>query len=95
MTLPLISYLLYITIKPYYHLIESKIYKPLPPKPKKKPHQNIGSVFFENKDMKFTNIAGILHDADIVKSLSLSIVKFSMVTYKLTPPASTTFFNFN
>ena len=44
----------------YYHqardLIESKIYKPLPPKPKKKSPQNVCSIFFENKGVEFINI---------------------------------------
>ena len=85
----------------YYHqaidLIESKTYKPLPPKPKKKPSQNVCSIFFENKSVEFINIARILRDPDIVKSLPSSSVKFPMpmVAYKLTPPISTTFFNFN
>ena len=53
-------------------------------------------MFFENKGVEFINIARILRDPDIVKSL-LSSVKFPMpmVTYKLTPPISTMFFNFN
>ena len=85
----------------YYHqaidLIESKIYKPLTPKSKKKPPQNVCSIFFENKGVQFINIARILRDPDIVKSLPSSSVKFPipMVTYKLTPPISTKFFNFN
>ena len=76
----------------YYHqaidLIESKIYKLLTPNSKKKPPKNVSSVFFENKGVKFINIARILRDPDIVKSLSSSFVKFliPMVTYKLTPP---------
>ena len=84
----------------YYHqaidFIESKIYKPLAPKSKKNPPQNVSSIFFENKGV-FINMARILRDPDIVKSLSSSFVKFSMsmVTYKLTPPISTKFFNFN
>ena len=43
------------------------------------------------------NIARILHEPDKVKSLPSSSVKFPipMVTYKLTPPISTKFFNFN
>ena len=54
-------------------------------------------IFFENKDVEFINIACILCDPDIVKSLPSSFVKFSMpvVTYKLTPPISTKFLNFN
>ena len=84
----------------YYHqaidLTESKIYKPLTPKSKKKPPKNVCSIFFEH-GVEFINIAHILHDPDIVKSLPSSYVKFpiQMVTYKLTPPISTKFFNFN
>ena len=85
----------------YYHqaidLIESKIYKPLTPKSKKKPPINVCSIFCENKGVEFINIAGILCDPDIVKSLPSSSVKFPMpmVTYRLTPPISTKVFNFN
>ena len=81
----------------YYHqaidLIGSEIYKSLTPKPKKKPP----SIFFGNKGVEFINVARILRDPDIVKSLPSSSVKFPvpMVTYKLTPPISTKFFNFN
>ena len=66
-------------------------------KSKKKPPQNPCSIFFENKGVEFINIAHILCDPDIVKSLPSSSVKFPMpmVTYKLTPPISTKFFNFN
>ena len=55
------------------------------------------SILFENKGVEFINIAGILCDSDIVKSLPSSSVKFPMpmVTYKLAPPISTKFFNFN
>ena len=83
----------------YYHqaidLIESKIYKPLTPKSKKKPPKNVCSIFFEN-GVEFINIPHILCDPDIVKSLPSSYVKFpiQMVTYKLTPSISTKFFNF-
>ena len=85
----------------YYHqaidLIESKICKPLTPKSKKKPPKNVSSIFFEKKGVEFINIARILPDPDIVKSLPSSFVKFPipMVTYKLTLPISTKFFNFN
>ena len=43
------------------------------------------------------NIARILRDPDIVKSISSSSVKFpmQMVTYKLTSPTSSKFFNVN
>ena len=85
----------------YYHqaidLIESKIYKSLAPKSKKKPPQNVCSIFFENRGVEFIIIAPILRDPDTVKSLPSSSVKFPMpmVTNKLTPPISSKFFNFN
>ena len=64
---------------------------------KKKPPQNACSTFFENKGVEFINIAHILRDLDIVKSLPSSYGKLPMpmVTYELTPPISTKFFNFN
>ena len=48
------------------------------------------------KDVEFINIACILRDPDIVNSLPATSVKFlmPMVTYKLTPPIATKFFNF-
>ena len=88
----------------YHHqaidLIESKIYKPLTPRSKKKPPKKVCRIFFENNDVEFINIARILRYPDIVKSLPSPSVKFpmSMVTYKLTPSTSTKSFksfNFN
>ena len=69
----------------------------LTPKSKKKPPKNMCSIFFENKGVEFMNIARILLDSDIFKSLPSSSVKFPipMVTYNLTQPISTKFFNFN
>ena len=61
------------TFSIYYHqavdLIESQIYKPLSPKSKKRLPKNVCSIFFENKSVEFINIARILRDPDIVKSL--------------------------
>ena len=53
-------------------------------------------IFFENKGVEYINVARILLDSDIVESLP-SCVKFPMpmVTYKLTPPITSTIFNFN
>ena len=70
------------------NLIEFKIYKYLPPKPKKKPSQNVYSIFFKNKDVEFINIAFISRDPNIVKSLPSSSVKFPIpvVICKLAPP---------
>ena len=47
------------------------------PKSKKKLPQNVYSIFFENKGVEFINIARILRDRDIVKSLHSLSVKFS------------------
>ena len=67
----------------YYHeaidLIESKMCKPLAPKSKNKPPQNVYSIFCENEGAEFINIARILHDLNIVKSLPLSSFKFSVL----------------
>ena len=54
-------------------------------------------IFFENKGVAFINIAHILREPDVVKYLPLSSVKFPVpiVTYRLTPPISMKFFNFN
>ena len=53
--------------------------------------------FFENKVVEFINIPSILRYAEIIKCLPTSSIKFPMpmVTYKLIPPISTKFFNFN
>ena len=66
-------------------------------KSKKKSPQNLCGLFFENKGVEFINIACILHDPDIIKSLLSSSVKFPMpmVTCKLTPPISTKNLNLN
>ena len=67
------------------------------PKSKKKPPQNVCSIFFENKGVEFINIVRILRETDTVKSLPSSSVEFSMamITYKMTPSISTKFLNFN
>ena len=50
----------------YFHqgvdIIESKLYKPLPPKLKKEPPENICSIIFDNKGVELINIAHILRD---------------------------------
>lgn len=61
-------------------LIESKIFKSLPPKPEKKPPENVCSIFFETKNLEFTNIACILRDPDVVQSLpkiSVKLISFA------------------
>ena len=77
--------------------IESKLYRPLPPKVKKKPPENLCSIFFENKGVELINIPRILNQPDIISALPSTSVKFPIpsVTYKLAPPLSTKIFNFN
>ena len=84
----------------YFHLgmdrIESKLYKPFPPKLKKKPQEIICSIFFDNKGVELINIAHILRDPEISSALPTSIeFTIPMVTYKLGFPLSTEIFNFN
>ena len=42
---------------------------------KKKPPKNVCSIYFESKGVEFINIARVLRDPDIVKSLPSSSVK--------------------
>ena len=71
-------------------IIESKLYKPLPLKLKKKQPENICSIFFYNK-----GVACILGDPEISSALPTFIeFPIHMVTYKLGLPLSTKIFNF-
>ena len=73
----------------YYHqaidLVESKIYKPLPPKLKKKPPENSGSIFFQNKGVEFMKISCILRDPGTVKSFPKLPIQFPMPVVTYTP----------
>ena len=79
----------------YFHqavdIIESKLYKLLPPKLKKKPPDNICRIFFDNKRVELISIARILRDPEISSTLPTTSVRFPkpMVTYKLGLPLST------
>ena len=57
--------------------------------------ESICSIFFENKEVEFINIASILWDPDILKSLPISTIKCLMptVTYELPPFLSTISFS--
>ena len=78
-------------------IIESKLYKPKPVKPKRKPPDNVCNIFFDNKGIEFINLARILRDPEITSLMPNTAVKFStpMVTYKLGLPISCKIFNFN
>ena len=75
---------------------ESKLYKPWPPKLKKKPLENICNIFFDNQEVELVNIARILRDPEISSALPTSIeFPIPTMTYKLGLPLSTKMFNFN
>ena len=78
-------------------IIECKIYRPIPPKSKRKSPENVCSIFFDNKGVEFINLARILRNPDIVSSIPKTPKKFStpMVTYTLDLPTSCKIFNFN
>lgn len=78
-------------------IIECKLYKPIPPKCRKKPPENVCNIFFDNKGVELINIARIFRDPEIVSSLPNTHKIFStpMVTYKLDQPISCKIFNFN
>ena len=63
----------------YYHqaidAMECKICKPLPPQMKKKPPQNVCSIFFENKVWNSELIQLVFYMIQIVESLPSSSVK--------------------
>ena len=85
----------------YFHqaldTIESKLYKPKPPKPKREKPENVCNIFFENKGVEFINIARIMRNKDVASVLPNTSTKFSvpMVTYSLSPPLAGKLFNFN
>ena len=76
-------------------LVESKIYKSLSPKLERKLNKNVCSIFFKNKSVEFINIACILQDPEIAKSLPTSTVKFPlpMVVYLTNPDSLQCKFN--
>ena len=49
-------------------IIESKLYKPIPPKKRRPPPKNTCSVFFHNKAVKVINLSYIFHEPDVLKS---------------------------
>ena len=59
--------------------------KPLLPKPKRKPTENVRSILFENKGQEYINKDRVLRDPEIVTSLPTLSVKFPMpmVTLKV------------
>ena len=78
-------------------LIDSKMYKPKPPKPKRSPPTNLCHIFFDNKGIEKINLARIFHDDSIQKSIPSIAKKFDTPTviYKLSQTAGSKIFNFN
>ena len=78
-------------------IIESKLYKPIPPKKRRPPPENTCSVFFHNKAVELINLSRIFHEPDVLKSHPSIADKFPIpsVIYSLTPPIAGKIFNFN
>ena len=78
-------------------IIESKLYKPIPPKKRRPPPENTCSVFFHNKAVELINLSHIFHEPDVLKSHPSIADKFPIpsVIYSLTPPIAGKIFNFN
>ena len=78
-------------------IIESKLYKPLPPKKRRPPPENTCSVFFHNKAIELINLSHIFHDPDVIQAHPSIADKFPVpsVIYSLTPPIAGKIFNFN
>ena len=78
-------------------IIESKLYKPIPPKKRRPPPENTCSVFFHNKAVEPINLSHIFHEPDVLKSHPSIADKFPIpsVIYSLTPPIAGKIFNFN
>ena len=79
------------------NLIDSKLYKPKPPKAKKAPPSNICHVFFDNKAVEKINLSKILIDPKIKSFIhsSANIFERPNVIYKLSQHFGSKIFNFN
>ena len=68
-----------------FDIIECKLYKPKPPKCKRKPSENICNICFHNKCVEFIRLASIFRDQVIVSSFPTTPKTFStpMVTCEL------------
>ena len=76
--------------------IESKLYKPMQVKQRKKPPENICKVLFHNKAIELINLPSILHNSELsdsLKGLNLDFITPTVV-YDLTNPIRSNIFNF-
>ena len=78
-------------------IIESKIVRDKPLKPKKERPKNICSMFFDNKAVEMINFPKIVNDISFQESLPSIPTKFEspMITYKLRSPIASKIFNYN
>ena len=78
-------------------IIESKIYKAPPVKPKRKPPNNLCKVLFDNKAIEYINLPRIFHEQSVKITLPSNITNFDTptVVYNLESPMYSKIFNFN
>ena len=77
--------------------IESKLFKPVPVKPKRKKPENVCKIYFHNKALDFINLSHILNDSELEGTIPMDARDFPIptVVYNLPPPIRSKIFNFN
>ena len=78
-------------------IIDCRIYKKPPPKPKRAPPSNILHINFRNKGIEMLNLSSILRSAEVANTIPSVAKNFTQPTivYTLDPPISHKIFNFN
>ena len=77
--------------------IESKLFKPIPDKPKRKKPENVCQIYFHNKALDLINLPDILSKTELKGTIPLDARDFPMptVVYNLPPSIRSKIFNFN
>ena len=77
--------------------IKSKLFKPIPDKPKRKKPENVCQIYFHNKALDLINLPDILSKTELKGTIPLDARDFLMptVVYNLPPPIRSKIFNFN
>ena len=67
--------------------IESKLFKPVPVKPKRKKPENVCKIYFHNKALDFINLPHILNDSELEGTIPIDARDFPIptVVYNLPP----------
>ena len=77
--------------------IESKLFNPVPVKPKGKKPENVCKRYFHNRALDFINLPHILNDSELEGFTPTDGRDFLIptVVYNLSPPIRSNIFNFN